>query len=114
MEELERLNNIHPGEILREEFLVPLGLSAYRLAKCICVPQTRIAEIVHEQRDITADTALRLGKYFGMSPEFWLGLQTEFNLREAEDRIGRDLETIVAMERNGDEAWEDEGLAKAS
>ena len=107
MEELERLNNIHPGEILREEFLVPLGMSAYRLAKSIGVPQTRIAEIVHEKRNITADTALRLGKFFNQSPEFWIGLQTEYDLREAQDRIGNALSSIEPLKRER-EPWEDE------
>ena len=72
---MERLPNIHPGEILREEFLVPLGISAYRLAKDIRVPATRIADIVNERRSISADTALRLSRYFGNSAQFWLNLQ---------------------------------------
>ncbi|CAK0741907.1 Virulence-associated protein I [Azospirillaceae bacterium] len=78
------LPNIHPGEILREEFLIPLGITAYRLSKDINVPQTRISEILAEKRSITADTALRLGHYFRMSPEFWLSLQASYELEEVE------------------------------
>lgn len=77
-----KLKNIHPGEILLEEFLLPLHISAYKLAKDIEVPQTRISEILKENRRITADTALRLSKYFGNSPKFWLGLQDDFDLEE--------------------------------
>ena len=76
------LKNIHPGEILLEEFLLPLHISAYKLEKDIEVPQTRISEILKENRRITADTALRLSKYFGNSPKFWLGLQDDFDLEE--------------------------------
>lgn len=75
--------NIHPGEILREEFLKPLGITPYRLAKATHIPATRVSEIIKERRGISADTALRLGKYFGTSAEFWLGLQKEYELREA-------------------------------
>lgn len=78
-----RLRNIHPGEVLAEEFLVPLGITAYRLAKEIRVPVTRIAELLHGRRAITADTALRLARYFGNSPRFWLGLQEDYDLEEA-------------------------------
>jgi addiction module HigA family antidote len=79
----ERLPNIHPGEVLREEFLVPLNLTPYRLAKDIQVPQTRVAEILAGRRGITADTAVRLGRYFGTSAEFWLNLQSLYELEEA-------------------------------
>ena len=78
---------LHPGEILSEEFLVPLGLSQNRLALDIRVPARRINEIVHGKRRITADTALRLAKYFHMSPQFWLGLQMDYELDVAEDEI---------------------------
>jgi addiction module HigA family antidote len=74
---------IHPGEILREEFLEPLGLSAYALAKAISVPRNRITGIIHGERAITADTALRLARFFAMSPDFWLGLQMAFDLETA-------------------------------
>ena len=79
---------IHPGEILMEEFLRPMGISQYRLAKDISVPARRINEFVHGDRCITADTALRLGRYFGVSPQFWLNLQSHFDLAQEEDRIG--------------------------
>ena len=79
---MAKLKNIHPGEILMEEFLLPLGISAYRLSKDIDIPQTRISEILRGNRRITADTALRLSKYFGNSPKFWLGLQDDYDLEE--------------------------------
>lgn len=79
---MKRLRNIHPGEILLEEFLLPLNISAYRLAKDIRIPQTRISEILKGNRRITADTALRLSQYFGTSPKFWLGLQDDFDIEE--------------------------------
>jgi len=81
------LTNITPGEILDEEFLKPMGITQYRLAKDIGVPPRRINEIVNGQRAITADTALRLGRYFRMSPEFWLNLQTHFDLETAADEL---------------------------
>ena len=81
---MNRLPNIHPGEILREEFLLPLGITAYRLSKDIGVPQTRISEILAERRSITADTAARFGRYFNTSPKFWLNLQAAFDLEEIE------------------------------
>lgn len=71
---------IHPGEILREEFLVPLGLKPYSLAKALHVPRTRIERLAREEVPVTADTALRLGRYFGTGPEFWMNLQTAFDL----------------------------------
>jgi addiction module HigA family antidote len=80
-----RLPNIHPGEILRLEFLGPLDITPYRLSKDIGVPQTRISEILSEKRSITADTALRLSKYFGNNAQFWLNLQTQYDLRQAEE-----------------------------
>ena len=79
---------IHPGEILLEEFLTPMNITQYRLAMDISVPPRRINEIVHEHRSITADTALRLGRYFGISPQFWLNLQAHFDLEREEDRLG--------------------------
>jgi|SRR5688572_6425565 len=79
---MEKLPNIHPGEILAEEFLIPLNITAYRLAKDTSIPQTRISEILKGNRRITADTALRLASYFGNSPKFWLGLQDDFDLEE--------------------------------
>ena len=79
---MTRLRNIHPGEILMEEFLTPLGISAYRLSKDVGIPQTRTSMIIRGNRKITADTALRLSKYFGTSAKFWLGLQDDFDLEE--------------------------------
>ena len=80
---MARLKNIHPGEILMKEFLLPLSISAYKLAKGIDIPQTRISEILKGNRRITADTALRLSKYFGNSAKFWLGIQDDFDIEEA-------------------------------
>ena len=79
---MEMLSNVHPGEILLEEFLKPLNISAYRLSKDIGIPQTRTSEIIRGRRSITADTALRLSYYFGNSAKFWLGLQNDFDLEE--------------------------------
>ncbi|MFN3852438.1 MAG: HigA family addiction module antitoxin [Emticicia sp.] len=79
---MEKLRNIHPGEILQEEFLIPLSVSTYRLSKEIDVPQTRLSEIIKGKRRITADTAIRLSKYFGNSAKFWLGLQDDYDLEE--------------------------------
>ncbi len=82
---------IHPGEILREEFMKPLGLSSYRLAKELHLPIPRVNEIVREQRSITADTALRLARYFGTSPQVWMNLQSDYDLRTAEKKaVGLD------------------------
>jgi addiction module HigA family antidote len=79
---MEKLSNIHPGEILLEEFLKPLNISAYRLSKDLRIPQTRTSEIIKGNRRITADTAIRLSYYFGNSAKFWLGLQNDFDLEE--------------------------------
>jgi addiction module HigA family antidote len=85
---------VHPGEILLEEFLAPLGVSQYQLAKAVDVPARRINEIVHGQRRITADTALRLSRYFGTSERFWLNLQARYDLEMEKDRLGAALEDI--------------------
>jgi addiction module HigA family antidote len=90
---------IHPGEILLEEFLNPMELSQYRLAKDINVPARRINEIVHGNRAITADTALRLAKYFGMTEQFWMNLQTRFDLETHKDRLGSRLDHEVQNSR---------------
>jgi len=79
---MSRLKNIHPGEILREEFLEPLGITAYRLSKDTFIPQNRISEIIKGKRRVTADSALRFAKYFGTSAKFWLGLQDDYDLEE--------------------------------
>ena len=86
---------VHPGEILMEEFLTPMGISQYRLSRDISVPPRRINEIVHGTRSVTADTALRLGRYFGVSPQFWLNLQAHFDLEQEQDRLGDRLEHEV-------------------
>jgi len=91
----KRLPPIHPGEILIEEFLKPMGISQYRLAKHISVPPRRINEIVHCKRSITADTALRLGRFFEIAPQFWLNLQTRFDLEVAEDLLADRLDKEV-------------------
>ncbi|MGB9442574.1 MAG: HigA family addiction module antitoxin [Desulfobacterales bacterium] len=93
----KKLPSIHPGEILIEEFLKPMGLSQYRLAKDISVPPRRINEIVHGKRSISADTALRLGRFFGISPQFWLNLQTRFDLEVTEDLLAERLEKEVQV-----------------
>jgi len=87
---MEELKNIHPGEILNEEFLIPMGISAYRLSKDTEIPQTRISMILKGKRSITADTALRLSIYFGTSPKFWLGLQDDYDIEE-ERKSKKDL-----------------------
>lgn len=91
----KRLPPIHPGEILLEEFLEPMGVSQYRLAKSINVPARRINEIVHGNRAISADTALRLSRYFGMTDRFWMNLQTKYDLEVEKDRLGSRLEDEV-------------------
>lgn len=91
---MKRLNNIHPGEVLLAEFLQPMGLSQNKLARDLAVPPRRINEIVLGKRALTADTAVRLAKYFGNSEQFWLGLQTDYELEEARGRLERVLEEI--------------------
>ena len=88
-------NPICPGEILLEEFLRPMEISQYRLAKDISVPQRRISEITQGKRSITADTALRLGRYFGMEPQFWLNLQSRYDLLQAEGKLNKRLDKEV-------------------
>lgn len=97
---METLRNIHPGEILNEEFLLPLGISAYRLAKETFIPQTRVSEILKGNRRITADTALRLSKFFGNSARFWLGLQNDYDLEEEVTQKGNELNEIKPIEGN--------------
>ena len=91
----KKMPPIHPGEILMEEFLTPMGISQYRLSRDISVPPRRINEIVHGTRSVTADTALRLGRFFGVSPQFWLNLQSHFDLEKEQDRLGDRLEQEV-------------------
>ena len=92
-----KLPPIHPGEILLEEFLAPMGISQYRLAKDISVPPRRINEIVHGKRSITADTAIRIGRFFNMPPQFWLNLQNRYDLERTADLLAERLETEVRV-----------------
>jgi addiction module HigA family antidote len=91
----KRLPPVHPGEILLDEFLVPMGITQYRLAKSISVPPRRVNEIVHGARAVSADTALRLARYFGTSERFWLNLQSQYDLDMEYDRIGNRLEREI-------------------
>ena len=93
----KKLDPIHPGEILLEEFLKPMSISQYRLAKDISVPARRINEIVHGKRSISADTALRLSRYFGMSERFWLNLQTQYDIDVQKDKIDKQFEKEVKV-----------------
>jgi antitoxin HigA-1 len=93
--EAQPVGAIHPGAILQEEFLEPFGLSAYALAKAISVPRNRITELTHGERAVTADTALRLARFFGTSPDFWLGLQMAYDLEATRAALGDRLEREV-------------------
>ena len=97
---MNNLKNIHPGEVLLEEFLKPLEITAYRLSKDTFIPQTRISQIVKGRRKITADTALRLSKYFGVSAKFWLGLQDDFDIEEESINKKEELENIHTFSSN--------------
>ena len=94
---MSKLNNMHPGEILEEEFLKPMGITAYKLSQAIGVPQTRTSQIIKGRRRITADTALRLAKFFGTSSKFWLGLQNDFDIEEEQRNIKKELELIETV-----------------
>ena len=93
----ERLRNIHPGEVLKEEFLEPMRITAYRLSKDTGIPQTRLSAIIRGRRRVTAATALRLGKYLGVSPRFWLGLQDDYDLEEEQEQLAGSLEEIPTI-----------------
>jgi addiction module HigA family antidote len=97
---MEELANIHPGEILVEEFLKPLNISAYRLSRDLGIPQTRTSAILKGKRAITADTALRLSIYFGTSPKFWLGLQDDYDLEEAYKEKQSEFNSIKKLDDN--------------
>lgn len=97
---MKKLKNIHPGEILLEEFLIPMEISAYRLAKETFIPQTRISEIIKGKRRITADTALRFGKFFGVSAKFWLGLQDDYDLEEESVQKKKEFNNIKTIQGN--------------
>jgi addiction module HigA family antidote len=94
---MRKITNIHPGEILNEEFLLPMNITAYRLAKETKISQTRISQIIKGQRSITVDTALRLAKFFGNSPEFWINLQNHHDLEESKQAIGNQLKQIKTL-----------------
>ena len=98
--DMKRLANIHPGEVLSEEFLIPLDISAYRLSKDLGIPQTRISQILQAKRRITADTAIRLSKYFGTSAKFWLGLQDDFDIEQEIAAKGSVLKSIKTLKVN--------------
>jgi antitoxin HigA-1 len=89
---------VHPGEILREEFLAPLGMTPYALAAACHVPRTRIERLVREETPVTPDTALRLARYFGTTPEFWLGIQTRFDLEKTSSTLGAEIDAIRPRE----------------
>lgn len=93
----DKMAPVHPGEILKEDFMIPMGISQYLLAKDIGVDPRRINAIIHGKRAITADTALRLGRYFGIEPEFWMNLQTHYNLEVESDRLAGKLEQEVKI-----------------
>ncbi len=95
---MEKLANIHPGEILYDEFLEPFGITAYRISKDLKIPQTRISEIIKGNRRITADTALRLSKYFGNSAKFWLGIQGDYDIEEERETKENELNEIKRFE----------------
>ena len=97
---MKKLPNIHPGEVLNEEFLIPLEISAYRLAKELSIPQTRISEILKGRRRITADTALRLSQFFGTSAKFWLGLQDDYDIEEEREQKAKEINSIKKYESN--------------
>ena len=97
---MERLENIHPGEVLLEEFMKPLEITAYRLSKDLEIPQTRVSEILKGRRRISADTALRLSRYFGNSAKFWLGLQDDYDLEEELSKRKREFQRIKKREEN--------------
>ena len=94
---MAKLKNIHPGEVLLEEFLKPFEISAYKLSKDIGIPQTRTSAIIHGKRRITTDTALRLSKYFGTSSKFWLGLQNDFDIEKESIKLSNELNQIATI-----------------
>ena len=97
---MERIENIHPGEILLEEFLNPMQISAYKLSKDVDIPQTRISQIIKGNRRITADTALRLSSYFGNSAKFWLGLQDDYDIEDERQKKAEIFKNIRPLRKN--------------
>jgi len=96
----KRLRSTHPGEVLREEFLVPMKLSPYAVARTCGVPRTRIERLAREETPVTADTALRLSRYFGTTPQFWMGMQAQYDLERAEDEARAEIKRIAPMKRD--------------
>lgn len=96
---MAKLAPLHPGEVLREEFMEPMNMTAYSLAKACHIERPRLERIIRETQGISADTALRLGKYFGTTPEFWMNLQAKYELDEAKAEIGEDLDEIEAPQK---------------
>ena len=97
---MKKLPNIHPGQILKEEFLIPLNISAYKLSKDLGIPQTRTSEILKGNRRITADTALRLSQYFGTTAKFWLGIQDDYDIEEEKSIKSKELDSIKKYKNN--------------
>jgi len=97
---MKKLPNIHPGQVLKEEFLLPLNISAYKLSKDLGIPQTRTSEILKGNRRITADTALRLSQYFGTTAKFWLGLQDDYDIEEEKSIKSKELKAIKKFQNN--------------
>lgn len=91
---MRTLRNIHPGEVLKEEFLEPMGISVYRLSKETGLSQTRLSQVIRGERGVSAETALKLGKFFGVPAEFWMNLQTLYDIEEAQNRYKKDIESI--------------------
>jgi antitoxin HigA-1 len=94
-----KLPYVHPGEVLREDFLVPMKLAPYTLAKALGVPRTRIERFAREETPVTADTALRLARYFGTTPAFWMGMQAQYDIERAADALARELKRIAPVKR---------------
>jgi antitoxin HigA-1 len=95
----KKLPCVHPGEVLREEYLVPMKLAPYSLAKALGIPRTRIERIAREETPVTADTALRLARYFGTTPAFWMGMQAQYDIERAADALARELKRIAPAKR---------------
>ena len=96
----KRLRSTYPGEVLREDFLLPMQLSPYAIARACGVPRTRIERLAREETPVTADTALRLSRYFGTTPQFWMGMQAQYDLERAEDAARAELKRIAPMKRD--------------
>jgi addiction module HigA family antidote len=95
----KKLPPVHPGEVLREDYLVPMKLAPYTLAKALGIPRTRIERLAREETPVTADTALRLARYFGTTPAFWMGMQAQYDIERAADTLARELKRIAPAKR---------------